>query len=81
MTHAPTYDWQDIKTAPKDGRRIKILSAEYEIDDLLNGRTLVPPEEFEAWWSGEVWSCELGFFDPDEVTHWKPLADVKEAGG
>jgi len=88
-------DWKDIESAPKDGSKILVLSAEYE-DSVFGKKRTVPAREFTVWWQPEgtswvdkqgelgkgcytlavtgVWFCtEGGWFQPNEVTHWKAL--------
>ncbi len=89
--------WHPIKTAPKDGRAILLLSKAYEMDAGEHNGGIIQVEPKVAighWWRGGtslvdetgnlygeactlavtgVWLSVGGWFQPNEVTHWRML--------
>jgi hypothetical protein len=63
--------WQDISTAPKDGRRVLLC---------VVGRDRQGRDDREyyhmASWTGEYWQP----FIPNIWTHWMPLPSPPESG-
>jgi hypothetical protein len=52
-------EWQEISTAPKDGRTVLIRDEDEAICE-------------EAWWDGFMWGNEDSVFT--KATHWAPVA-------
>lgn len=59
--------WQDISTAPKDGRWIMVCSPDHALPEF-------------AYWDGDEWATGNCGLSP-VFTHWCPLPAAPEAGG
>ena len=59
--------WQDISTAPKDGRWIMVCSPDHALPEF-------------AYWDGDGWATGNCGLSP-VFTHWCPLPAAPEAGG
>lgn len=67
------HEWQSIETAPKDGTSILLYCPEDDVVDIgfWNPRG-------DSWVEGKLvntgsWTSRIGWFQPDEVSHWMPL--------
>lgn len=73
-------DWQDISTAPKDGRAVLLFGGAPELDSDYSGEAF-PSPMVAGWWEddnqGGSWrycSYDSGYYgDWKKPTHWQPL--------
>ena len=77
-------EWQKIKTAPKDGSLILLLSKAYVADFGINNElpTHVPPRAaLGKWWvEGDSWVDEYGNLGDDGECYHLEVTGVWESG-
>jgi hypothetical protein len=68
--------WRPIETAPRDGTRVLLLSADRRVWPVKIGEYVDDPPRFTGWVSDngeeELWT------HPWQPTHWMPLPDDPE---
>lgn len=74
MTH-----WRDISTAPRDGTPLMLRTpdgSEHDGEWWADGTSWA--KDYSGLVKTGVWLSGDGWFEPDEVTHWRPTSSPED---